>query len=63
MNLYNSHSRFADRRVDMTLTARLLMEHPFADADPLLHTVDRTVLAGEARGPRPEQIAAKSSAT
>lgn len=29
--------------------ASLLVDHPFADADALLHTVDRTVTAGEAR--------------
>ena len=29
--------------------AALLLEHPFADDEPLLHTVDRTVTAGEAR--------------
>ena len=29
--------------------ADLLIEHPFADAEGLLHTVDRTVTAGEAR--------------
>jgi acyl-CoA synthetase (AMP-forming)/AMP-acid ligase II len=33
----------------MTL-ASLLMEHPFGDDEGLLHTVDRTVTAGEARG-------------
>ena len=32
----------------MSLT-RLLLEHSFADDEPLLHTVDRTVTAGEAR--------------
>ena len=32
----------------MSLT-RLLLDHPFADDEPLLHTVDRTVTAGEAR--------------
>jgi long-chain acyl-CoA synthetase len=29
--------------------AALLMDHPFADDEPLLHTVDRSVTAGEAR--------------
>ena len=29
--------------------AALLLEHPFADDEPLLHTIDRTVTAGEAR--------------
>src|SRR3954453_4233155 len=29
--------------------ASLLMDHPFADGDGLLHTFDRTVSAGEAR--------------
>ena len=32
----------------MTLAA-LLLDHPFDDAEPLLHTVDTTVTAGEAR--------------
>ena len=29
--------------------ASLLMEHPFPDGEPLLHTVDRVVTAGDAR--------------
>jgi acyl-coenzyme A synthetase/AMP-(fatty) acid ligase len=29
--------------------ASLLIEHPFADAEPLVHTIDRSVTAGEAR--------------
>src|SRR5438552_18000584 len=32
----------------MNLASRL-MEHPFADGDGVLHTIDRTVTAGEAR--------------
>jgi long-chain acyl-CoA synthetase len=33
----------------VTNLASLLVEHPFRDADPLLHTIDRTVTAGDAR--------------
>ena len=42
----------------MTL-ASLLMEHPFADDEGLLHTIDRTVSAGEARARAIEVAATK----
>jgi acyl-CoA synthetase (AMP-forming)/AMP-acid ligase II len=38
--------------------ASLLMDHPFADGDALLHTIDRTVTAGEARARATEVAAA-----
>jgi acyl-CoA synthetase (AMP-forming)/AMP-acid ligase II len=33
----------------MNNLASLLIDHPFEDSDPLIHTVDRSVTAGEAR--------------
>lgn len=38
--------------------AALLQEHPFADADPLLHTVDESLSAGDARQ-RAREVAAR----